>query len=131
MTGELTRRIETRKTGAGFAALVEQVVARYCGKRWHKGKRKVALVIDNFRIHSCRRAAEVLARYRDRIEIISLPTYAPELNVIERVWKHLRRRVTHTHLFTSVEKMVAAVNEFFMHLDEHPREVLSVIGSTG
>ena len=51
--------------------------------------------------------------------------------MIERVWKHLRRRVTHNHLFTSIEKMVAAVEEFFVHLDEHPREVLSVIGSTG
>jgi hypothetical protein len=39
--------------------------------------------------------------------------------------------VTHNHLFASTEKLVAAVEEFFVHLDTHPQEVLSVIGSTG
>jgi hypothetical protein len=81
MTGEVTRRIEDRKTGDGFASLIEQIVARYCGKRWHPGQKKVALVIDNFGIHSCKRASQVIAHYRDRLEVIALPTYAPELNV--------------------------------------------------
>jgi hypothetical protein len=62
------------------------------------------------------------------IEIVPLPTYSPKLNVIELLWKYLRRKVTHNHLYASIEKLVDAALEFLKSLNEKPAEVLSVIG---
>jgi transposase len=33
------------------------------------------------------------------LEFYRLPSYSPQLNVIERFWKLLRRRATHNRLF--------------------------------
>jgi transposase len=70
----------------------------------------------------------VLERYADRLIICPLPTYAPKLNVIELLWKYLRRKVTHNHLFASVAALTEAVEMFFAELDHQPATVLSVIG---
>ncbi len=60
---------------------------------------------------------------------MALPTYSPKLNLIERLWKHLRRKVTHNHLFDGIANLVAAVEKFFTDLDGRRSEVLSVIGN--
>lgn len=44
------------------------------------------------------------------------------------LWKYMRRKVTHNHLFESMGTLVEAVEAFFARLDSHPAEVLSVIG---
>jgi putative transposase len=127
ISGAVTRRIEERKNSVGFCALVEQVVAEYCpGERWEGAK--VVLVIDNYIIHRSKATQRVLERYADRLIICPLPTYAPKLNVIELLWKYLRRKVTHNHLFASVAALTEAVEMFFAELDHQPATVLSVIG---
>jgi len=127
-TGQLTHHIGERKNSDHFIQLVEQVVATYCpGERWLGPK--VVLVIDNYIIHRSQKTAAVLARYADRLEVMALPTYSPKLNLIERLWKHLRRKVTHNHLFDCIADLVAAVTKFLTDLDRHRSEVLSVIGN--
>jgi len=126
-TGEITRLIGERKDSDHFCAFVEQVVRQYCpGEVWDGPK--VALVVDNYIIHHSKKTLAVLGRYADRLAAVPLPTYSPKLNVIELLWKHLRRKVTHNHLFQSIGALVEAVEAFFARLDSHPAEVLSVIG---
>ena len=127
ITGQVTRLIGERKNSDHFCALVERAVLQYCpGETWHG--RKVALVVDNYITHRSKKTNAVLARYADRLTVVALPTYSPKLNLIELLWKHLRRKVTHNHLFESVGTLVEAVEAFFVRLDSHPAEVLSVIG---
>ncbi len=79
--------------------------------------------------HSSQQKDEpVLERYADRLTVAPLPTYSPKLNLIELLWKYLRHKVTHNHLFDSVNTLVEAVEASFAGLDSHPVEVLSVIG---
>lgn len=102
-------------------------MAEYCpGERWDGPK--VVLVLDNYIIHRSKATQRVLERYADRLIICPLPTYAPKLNVIELLWKYLRRKVTHNHLFESVAALTTAVETFFTELDRQPATVLSVIG---
>ena len=42
-----------------------------------------------------------MAEHR-HLELKRLPSYSPQLNVIERFWKLLRRRATHNRLFDTV-----------------------------
>lgn len=130
MTGKLTYRVDEHKNSDGFCALIEQVVADYCpGEEYHGPK--IGLVVDNFIIHRSKKTLACLEKYADRIEIIPLPTYAPKLNVIERLWKHMRRKVTHNHLFETIAKLVQAFENFMNSLNTRRAEVLSVIGCSG
>ena len=127
-TGQLTHHIGERKNSDNFIQLIEQVVATYCpGPVWQGPK--VVLVIDNYIIHRSKKTAAVLAKYADRLEVMALPTYSPKLNLIERLWKHLRRKVTHNYLFDCIADLVAAVTRFLTDLDGRRSEVLSVIGN--
>ena len=127
ITGEVTRLIGERKNSDHFCAFVEHVVQQHCpGEKWYGPK--VALVVDNYIIHRSKKTQAVLARYADRLVVVALPTYSPKLNLIELLWKYLRRKVTHNHLFESIGTLVEAVEAFFARLDSHPTEVLSVIG---
>ena len=128
MTGQVTHHIAERKNSDGFIRLLEQIVQTYCpGETWHGPK--VALVIDNYIIHRSKKSSEMLAKYADRLCVVALPTYSPKLNLIERFWKHLRRKVTHNHLFKGIDALVAAVEQFLTSLNDRRTEVLSVIGN--
>ena len=127
MTGQVTRLIGERKNSDHFCALVERVVQDYCpGETWQGPQ--VVIVVDNYIIHRSKKTNQVLESYADRLTVAPLPTYSPKLNVIELLWKYLRRKVTHNHLFDSIDTLVEAVEAFFARLDSHPAEVLSVIG---
>jgi hypothetical protein len=126
--GSMVTHIGERKDSVGFCALVESIVSRYCpGATWD-GPR-VVLVVDNYIIHGSKLTQQTLQKYADRLEVFRLPTYSPKLNPIELLWKHLRSKVTHNHLFANMEELLVAVNQFFADLvDDHGR-VLSIIGS--
>lgn len=129
-TGQLTYRVGERKNSDGFIALIEQLVAVYCPDEKYSGP-KIGLVIDNFIIHRSKKTQAILDKYADRIEIVPLPTYSPKLNVIEMLWKYLRRKVTHNHLFATIEKLVEAVLQFLDSLTDKPELVLSIVGCSG
>ncbi len=129
MTGQVLYQIGERKNSATFCQLIDEICHRY--RAMVEGQRRVVLVLDNYGIHHSRQSRERLEREGSWLTVCWLPTYAPQLNPIEMLWKHVRRRVTHNHLYSSTEALVEAVEHFFDQLDHQPAEVLSVIGHSG
>lgn len=128
MNGRVTHQITEHKDSNGFIALVEAIVQAYCpGETWQGPK--VALVIDNYIVHRSKKSSAVLEKYTDRLTVVPLPTYSPKLNLIERLWKHLRRLVTHNHMFASIADLIVAVEQFFADMNGNRSVVLSVIGN--
>ena len=91
---------------------------------------KIVLVVDNFIIHHSQKTLQFLKKYAKQLVLFALPTYSPWLNRIELLWKHLRRKVTHNHLFKTISELVQAVGSFLEKLNETPQLTLSVIGAT-
>lgn len=129
VSGQTMHRIEERKNSAGFCAFIEQFMQTVTQAHDYHGQ-KIVLVVDNFIIHHSRKTQEFLAKYADQLLLFMLPTYAPWLNLIERLWKHLRRKVTHNHLFASITELVKAVCSFLDTLNATPQLTLSIIGAT-
>lgn len=129
VSGQMVHRIEERKNSIGFCAFIEQFMQTVTKASDYHGQ-KIVLVVDNFIIHRSRKTQEFLAQYADRLLLFMLPTYSPWLNLIERLWKHLRRKVTHNHLFASIADLVKAVCSFLDTLNATPQLILSVIGAT-
>jgi hypothetical protein len=61
----------------------------------------VVLIIDNAPWHRGGPIDEALAEC-PHLQFKRLPSYSPQLNVIERFWNALRRRATHNRLFLSL-----------------------------
>jgi putative transposase len=70
--------------------------------------RKIRLVCDNGRFHHTKAVREWLKANRVIIKIFWLPPYCPSLNLIERLWWHLKRTVLANVLFKTMNDLVAA-----------------------
>jgi transposase len=128
-TGKTLHRMEERKDSEAFCAFVEQFMREVTHSPEYHGQ-KIVLVVDNYRIHHSRKTQEFLQQYADQLILFFLPTYSPWLNLIELLWKHLRRKVTHNHLFETITQLLEAVKLFLASLNRSPQRTLSVIGAT-
>lgn len=91
-----TGKSETRRLQEAFAAHLRHLAARYPAG----GHKRVVLAIDNAPWHRGKPIDEALATH-PHLEFYRLPSDSPQLNVIERFWKPLRRRATHNRLFAA------------------------------
>jgi transposase len=92
-----TGKSKTRRMQEAFAAHLRHVARLYPADQ-HK---RVVLTIDNAPWHRGKPIDDALADH-PHLEFYRLPSYSPQLNVIERFWKLLRRRATHNRLFDSM-----------------------------
>jgi transposase len=100
-TGKLTYTIADTKCGAVFLMFLVALVTAYAG-------RKIRLVCDNGRFHTTKAVQQWLAEHRSQIEIYWLPPYSPSLNLIERLWGHLKRTVLANVLYQNINDLVTA-----------------------
>jgi len=64
--------------------------------------KKILMVLDNARFHHAKINKEFFASVSDKIELLFLPPYSPDINPIESLWKKARRNVTHNRYFESL-----------------------------
>jgi len=129
ISGQTLHRIEEHKNSSGFCAFIKQFMQTVTQSADYHGQ-KIVMVVDNFRIHHSKKTLAFLEQYADQLILFALPTYSPWLNAIELLWKHLRRKVTHNHLFQNIVQLVQAVHTFLEALNQTPDLTLSIIGAT-
>ena len=62
------------------------------------------MIIDNAPCHRGKLIDEALAEH-PQLEFKRLPSYSPQMKIIERFWKLLRRRATHNQLFANLAEL--------------------------
>lgn len=92
-----TGKSKTRRMQGAFAAHLRHIARQYPADE----HARVVLIIDNAPWHRGKLIDEVLVEH-EHLVFYRLPSYSPQLNVIERFWKLLRRRATHNRLFGSL-----------------------------
>ena len=55
----------------------------------HYDGQKITLVMDNAKYQRCKVVIEFAQKYN--VELLFLPTYSPNLNLIERLWKFVKK----------------------------------------
>jgi transposase len=103
-TGKLTYTLADTKCGTCFLAFLTALLLAYAG-------RKIRLVCDNGRFHTTKAVQTFLAEHRDQFEVYWLPPYCPSLNLIERLWGHLKRTVLANVLYQNLTDLVAAFSK--------------------
>ena len=66
-------------------------------------------VLDNARYHHAIMIQPWLNKNKDKIQLLFLPPYSPDLNNIERVWKMARRVSTHNRHFATIDELLNVV----------------------
>lgn len=87
---------------------------------------KLYLILDNASWHKARDLRDLFYANQGRLVRIFLPSYSPDLNPVERVWRITRRQVTHNRYFQSLDELKTALIYQFMKW-EQPNSTLRVL----
>lgn len=82
------------------------------------------MVLDNARIHHAKLLQPFLEDNQERIELVFLPPYSPQLNLMEGTWKWLKESAINNVFFDSVCKIAEAVREFLKDVNQRRSEVI-------
>src|SRR5262249_22906221 len=108
-------------TGTMTAALL----LVFLGRLLRSTTKKVFLIVDRLRAHTTPAVAKWLAAHRHRIEVFSLPRYAPELNPDEYLNNDLKGRVNAAGLPYNKPQVRSRIQEFMRQLLHLPEQVMS------
>ncbi|WP_091260828.1 transposase [Aneurinibacillus thermoaerophilus] len=73
-------------SAASFLEFLKKVMKRYANK-------KVIMIIDNAHIHHAKLLRPFLKEHHQRLYLLFLPPYSPNLNPIEKLWRWLKDSV--------------------------------------
>ena len=105
-------------TGEQFVKLLEALLAK------HPDTERFLLYLDNARYYSKPCVKQWLAAHL-QFRLVFLPAYSPNLNLIERLWKFLRKKALN-RWHKTFEEMQGAVAEVLDHLGAY-RDELSTL----
>lgn len=137
VTGQLPTRLVERPRKApqagsskqrdlqkAFAAHLRDIARAYPATQYAH----VVLVVDNASWHQGIPSAAVLKAF-PHLALFPLPSYSPQLQVIERFWKVLRRRATHNRLFPTMAHLKRTLRTNLCYYQTLRHRLLSVIQS--
>lgn len=85
------------------------------------------LIQDGARYHTSK-ACQAFFQQESRLSVYQLPSYSPDFNPIEHLWKKLKSRSTHNQYFDTFDKLIATVDDALAFFASTPTEVLSLMG---
>lgn len=90
-------------------------------------KEKIYIILDNARYYRNANVTEYLKT--SPIEFRFLPPYSPNLNLIERLWKFMRKKVINDKYYEKFKEFREALMEFSEGLTDQRAEVKQFIGT--
>ena len=100
--------------------LFEQIQDKYSTKKW------IYAIADNAKYYRSKLVKKFLES--SNIKLIFLPPYSPNLNLIEKLWKYLRKKVINTTYYSKFEYFKTAILDFFENIDSKKSELKQFIG---
>ena len=94
----------------------ETIVAFLKQLREYYGDLPLKIVLDNARYQHCilvEEAAKIL-----NITLLFLPSYSPNLNIIERLWKFTKKKILYAKYYDSPVKFHLAITDFFQTVND-------------
>lgn len=84
----------------------------------------ILMILDNARIHHAKLLKEFLEANKERLQLLFLPPYSPQLNKIEGLWKWLKETVINNVFFHTRQEIQVAVNTFVDWVKTVPLQVI-------
>ncbi len=86
----------------------------------------ITLILDNARYQKCKLIKEEAEKYG--IELLYLPPYSPNFNLIERLWKLVKKKCLYGKYYEDFEKFSTTISQFVKNAHvENKRELESLL----
>lgn len=83
----------------------------------------ITLVLDNARYQRCKKVIEFANECN--IELLFLPTYSPNLNLIERLWKFTKKKCLYAKHYTKFDDFKESIDKCLGSVHKEHREAIS------
>lgn len=117
VTGKVVWQEEEQYTAVEFLAFLQKVTDVYPNG-------KIVMILDNARIHHAKLLEPFLIEMEGRLELIFLPPYSPQLNVVEGLWKWLKSDVIHNVFYHKVADIRKNVHAFMENIMLDPMKII-------
>jgi transposase len=112
--------IEGRFTSASYHAFLQMILAQTT--------QPLFLIHDGARYHTSKATEQFCAAHADRLTVHPLPSYSPDFNPIEYLWKKTKQRATHNKYFKEFVALTVSVDKALAYFATHPDTVLGLFG---
>ena len=119
-TGRLLVHTVRERSAEGFIEFLRCVLRAYAG-------RHVTLVLDHGSVHTAGMVRAFLEERKKRLTVLWLPKYAPNLNLIERVWKYLKRSALANVFHGTAGRLVVAVARAVRAFNDRKNAMLRIL----
>lgn len=85
---------------------------------------KNVVILDNARIHHAKILQPFLKENEDHLQLMFLPPYSPNLNLIEGLWKWMKERVVYNVFYKTVPEIRKNVNAFLDEINANQEAVI-------
>lgn len=109
-TGKVLCAEEEEYDAKAFLRFLNKIVSEY-------PTGKTVIILDNARIHHAKLLNPFLEEHKNRLELMFLPPYSPNLNLIEGLWKWLKNDVINNVFYEKVYDIFQAVRGFIQRIN--------------
>ncbi len=109
---------ETYINAESVCRLLTQIAVRYAGET-------ITLVLDNARYQKCALVLQHAAKLG--IELLYLPSYSPHLNLIERLWRFVRKECLYAKYYPKFDGFKQALTECLQNAHTKHRDELETL----
>jgi len=116
---EAVAREDKRINAQSTIELLKQIEAAY------PEASNIYIILDNARYYHARIVSEFLETSRIRFKF--LPPYSPNLNLIERLWKFLKKKVINSCYYESYDIFKKTAMEFFENIKDYHDQLVTLL----
>jgi transposase len=109
---------EGRLNSAAYMAFLTRVLAQTT--------QPIILIQDGAKYHTSAETKAFFTQQAARLQVFQLPTYSPDYNPIEKLWKKIKQHDTHLHYFPTFAALTNKVEQALLKFTNTPEEILAL-----
>lgn len=94
-------------------------------RNFYDDYKKIVIILDNAKYQHCYKVVEFAELIW--IELMFLPPYSPNLNLIERLWKFIKKTLYENRYYSTFEEFKLVTDNFLENFGNYSEEVWNLI----
>jgi transposase len=87
--------------------------------------KEIYVILDNARYHYSKSVKEFIQN--SKLKLVFLPSYSPNLNLIERLWKFFKKKVLYNRYHENIDEFRCASISFFRNINVYHDEIANIM----